>query len=101
MGRELRLLFRTVAKSPGYFIAAVATLGLTIAALSAITGAVEGLLFAPTAIHEPGRLAIWWETDRDHRQALVEVSYRIPRRIRVVFLNARGATASGPLASAG
>jgi hypothetical protein len=74
MGRELRLLLRTVAKSPGYFIAAVATLGLTIAGVSAIAGAVRGLLLAPNAIDEPGRLAIWWETDRAHTQASVEVS---------------------------
>ena len=76
MHRDLRLLLRSFAKSPGYFIAAVATLGLAIAGVSAIAGAIRGVLLAPMAVDEPERLAIWWESDRAHSQAAVEVSYR-------------------------
>jgi predicted permease len=72
---DLRVAVRTLAKSPGYFVTAVTTLGVAIAATSAMFGAVHAVLRAPLSITDPERLVICWETNDERGQPVSELSY--------------------------
>jgi predicted permease len=74
--RDLRLALRALSNSPGYFAAAVLTLGLAMAANSAIFGAVYAVLLKPLPVRDPQRLVVGWETNPSRNLAVVEVSYR-------------------------
>jgi predicted permease len=56
MLRELLYAFRTLRKSPGFTIAAVMTLALTIGANSTIFSVIEGVLLRPLPFDREGRL---------------------------------------------
>lgn len=76
MSQDVRLTLRALLRSPGYLMAAIATLALALAATSAIVSAVYGVLLKPLAVREPERLVICWETTPSRDQTVVEVSYR-------------------------
>ena len=60
--RDLRLAGRQLRLSPGYAVAAVATLALAIGASTAIFSAVYAVLLKPMPIREPRQLVMGWGT---------------------------------------
>jgi len=71
----LRLAWRHLRRSPGYFAAAVVTFALAIGANSAIFSAVRTVLLRPLPMQEPSRIAVVWQTDA-RGQGVVELTYR-------------------------
>src|SRR5512146_2576151 len=61
---DLRYALRQLARSPGFTLAAVLTLGLGIGATTAIFSVVDGVLLRPAPFVDMDRLAMVWETDR-------------------------------------
>ena len=62
--RDLRHGVRLLGRSPGFTVAALATLALGIGATSAIFSVVRAVMLEPLPYHEPGRLVAIWETNR-------------------------------------
>jgi putative ABC transport system permease protein len=64
---SIRLALRRLLGSPGFTLATVATLGLGIAAATALFGLVDAVLLRPLPLRDPGRLVWIWaaRTDRD------------------------------------
>src|SRR5687767_1831142 len=73
---DLRYAFRYLWKSPGYTVAAVATLAVAIGANSAIFSAVHGVLLRPLPIAEPSRLVVVWDSDPSTGVPVMELSFR-------------------------
>jgi putative ABC transport system permease protein len=73
--RDVGLTLRDLLRQPGYTLAAVITLALTIGANSAIFSVVYTVLLKPSAIFQPGNLVISWERDPG-ASPVVEISYR-------------------------
>jgi len=67
VGRDLRFEVRTLRRSPGFTIAAVAVLGLGIGANTAIFSAANAFLFRPLPFGDPDRLVMLYETNPEFR----------------------------------
>jgi putative ABC transport system permease protein len=61
---ELRQTIRSLARTPGFAFAVVATLALGIGANTAIFSVVDGVLLRPAPFTQLDRLTMIWETDR-------------------------------------
>ena len=72
---DLRHALRQLTQSPGYSLAAIATLALAIGANSAIFSAVNAVLLRPLPVESPDRLAVVWQTD-EGGQAVIELTHR-------------------------
>src|SRR5688572_20755370 len=62
---ELRLAVRSLARNPGFAVAAVLTMALGIGANTAIFSVVNAVLLRPAPFHELDRIVMVWETDRN------------------------------------
>jgi putative ABC transport system permease protein len=62
--RDFRYAARLLARSPGFTIAALATLAVGIGATSAIYSVVRTVMLEPLPYHQPDRLVTIWETNR-------------------------------------
>jgi putative ABC transport system permease protein len=62
LAAEIRLVARTLRRSPGYTATVVATIALGVAANAAIFGLLDAVLLRPLPYHEPARLARVWGT---------------------------------------
>jgi putative ABC transport system permease protein len=62
--RDLRHATRLLARSPGFTLAALATLAIGIGATSAVYSIVRTVMLEPLPYHEPDRIVTIWETNR-------------------------------------
>jgi predicted permease len=60
--QDIRYAARTLRRTPGFSVVAIATLTLAVAANSAIFSVVEGIILRPLAYREPGRLVAVTQT---------------------------------------
>jgi hypothetical protein len=56
--RDFRFAARTLAKAPGFTVAAIVALALGIGATTAMLSVVSGVLLRPLAYADPGRLLV-------------------------------------------
>ena len=61
--QDIRFGLRLLARSPGIAVNAILTLGLAIGVNSAVFSVVNSVLLRPLPFHDPGRLAMIWETN--------------------------------------
>ncbi|NOT08050.1 MAG: ABC transporter permease [Gemmatimonadales bacterium] len=61
---EFRYAFRSLARTPGFSVAVILTLGLGIGANTAIFSVVDGVLLRPAPFQAMESLTMVWETDR-------------------------------------
>jgi putative ABC transport system permease protein len=65
--RDLRYVWRTLVRAPGFFLVTVATLGLGIGATTAIFSVVNGVLLRPLPYPNPDRVVLLWQVDKKGR----------------------------------
>ncbi len=71
LGRDLRLAFRVLARSPGFTAAAVLCLGLGIGAVAAVFGVFDAVLLRALPFQEPSRLVtVMGQDERNPRLPL-------------------------------
>jgi predicted permease len=63
--RDLRIVARSMARSPGFFVIVVATLGLGIGATTAIFSVVNGVLLRPLPYPQPERIVQLWQVNKN------------------------------------
>jgi putative ABC transport system permease protein len=73
--RDLRIAARQLRQTPGYSLAAIATLSLAIGASTAIFSAVYAVLLKPMPIRAPEQLVIGWGTSAALNMRVIELSY--------------------------
>ncbi|MSU49217.1 MAG: ABC transporter permease [Opitutus sp.] len=79
---DLRFAFRTLAKSPGFTVAAVLVLALGIGANSAVFSLVHTLLFAPPSYVRPAEIVQVFSQDKKNPKTFRGFSYPTYRDIR-------------------
>ena len=62
--RDLRLVARSTARTPGFFIIVIATLGLGVGATTAIFSVVNGVLLRPLPYPQPDRIVRVWQINK-------------------------------------
>lgn len=72
----MRQILRSLAKSPGFTIVAIAIVAIGIGATTSIFSALNALVLQPLALPEPGRLAVVYETNLS--RGLPQFSVSIP-----------------------
>lgn len=86
--KDLRLAFRTLAKHPGYALVVVATLGLGIGAITAVSSLAGAVFFDRLPIENPDRLVVLrpnQEGREDEREQVSLIEYRDWREQARVF----------------
>src|SRR5947209_10353425 len=63
--RDLRYVWRTLTRVPGFFVVTVATLGLGIGATTAIFSVVNGVLLRPLPYPQPERIVQLWQINKN------------------------------------
>src|SRR5438105_5722661 len=62
--RDLRFVARSMARTPGFFVIVIATLGLGIGATTAIFSVVNGVLLRPLPYPQPERIVRVWQVNK-------------------------------------
>src|SRR5438270_5145930 len=62
--RDIRFAARAIARSPGFFLVVVATLGLGIGSTTAIFSVVNGVLLRPLPYAHPERIVQIWQVSK-------------------------------------
>lgn len=65
--RDLRYVWRTLVRAPGFFLVTVATLGIGIGATTAIFSVVNGVLLRPLPYVRPERIVQIWQVNKQGR----------------------------------
>ena len=73
--RDVRITLRQLRSNPGYTTAAVLTLGVAIAANSAVFSAAYAVLLSPFGVTAPRDLVVSWEADPARNIGVLELSY--------------------------
>jgi putative ABC transport system permease protein len=74
--RDLRMAGRSLRRSPGFTLAAAATLALGIGATTALFSVVNGVLLKPLPYGAPDRIAMLWQVgDKGEKGAVSEPNY--------------------------
>ena len=66
--QDVRFSTRTLRRSPGFALTALLTLGLGIGSVTSVFSAVNSVLLKPFAFHDPGRLVVVREVDRERNE---------------------------------
>jgi hypothetical protein len=61
---DVRYALRTLARSPGFALTAIAVLSLAIGATTAVFGVVDKILVRPLPIADPDRVVVIWPRER-------------------------------------
>lgn len=74
---DVRYAARLLARTPGFTLAAIATLALAIGATTALFSVVRGVLLRPLPFPEPERIVYVWEVSpqRDHRNVVAPANF--------------------------
>jgi putative ABC transport system permease protein len=67
LGRDLKYATRTLLRTPGFSLIAIAVMALCIGATTALFTVVRSVLFRPLPFRDPGRLVMLYEHFRDSR----------------------------------
>src|SRR5262245_1201990 len=88
---DLRVAVRSLRRSPSFSIAAILALGLGIGSATAVFSLLQGVVLRPLPYHEPDRLVMFWDTNRekalDH-EPISPVNFTDDRLLRGVFQDA-------------
>jgi predicted permease len=66
--QDVRYALRQLRKSPGFAATAILTLAVGVGSVTAVFSVVNGVLLAPYAFRDPGRIVVWRETIREMEQ---------------------------------
>ena len=60
LAKQLRQVGRGLLRSPGFTLTAVATIALSIGAVTTVFSVIEAVLLRPLPYHDPERIAVLW-----------------------------------------
>jgi Flavivirus envelope glycoprotein M len=60
LAKQIRQVSRGLLRSPGFTFTAVATMALSIGAITTMFGVIEAVLLRPLPYHDPARLVMLW-----------------------------------------
>jgi putative ABC transport system permease protein len=98
---DLRFALRALLRSPGFALAAIATLGLGIGATSLVFSLISGIMMRPFPYEQPGRLIGLLEMDRDGRSAAISYPNFLDYRAGMRSLSGMGAYSVQPITLSG
>ena len=77
LGRDLKYAIRTLARTPGFSLIAVAVMALCIGATTSLFTVVRSVLLRPLPFRDPGRLVMLYEHFRDARSNQQGFNYNV------------------------
>ncbi|MEX2263717.1 MAG: ABC transporter permease [Bryobacteraceae bacterium] len=88
--QDLRFALRTLRENPGFALAAIGVLALTIGSVAAMFSFVDAILLRPLPYTDPERVVMVWETRKDApRRSGASAPWADPRQAHVSAANLR------------